>query len=134
MAKISASNTLSYGHFLAAKTTQNYMNLLTEQFSAEYSTTWMATGTGPTTFVIKPKDNPSTLSATLFPMFKTRFKYVVVFQDTGRNGTTVTYKDAYAQNFSRVNGTTSEQQQRIADRNKDVEERLKRVQASLASG
>ena len=77
-------------------------------------------------FALKPRDNPSVVTATIEPMYKTRFKFVVRF-GSGE----VSFGDAYRSKFNRVNGATPWQQRRIAERNSDFEERMKMVQAQM---
>mmetsp|Transcript_40805 Transcript_40805/g.75520 ORF Transcript_40805/g.75520 Transcript_40805/m.75520 type:complete len:223 (-) Transcript_40805:247-915(-) len=77
---------------------------------------------------LKPVDNPSVLLAAIAPMFKTRFKYIIAFDDaTGA----VTFEDAYALNFNRANGATPEQQERIQSRHREFKDRLEKMEAEM---
>ena len=69
-------------------------------------------------YILKPKNNPSLLKATIFPMHQIRYKYKVTFhynynqqQHSNNNKIEdVTYEDMNAITFNRANGSTPEQQ------------------------
>ena len=82
----------------------------------------------PSWATLKPKTNPSLLKATLAPMYYTRFKYRITFDD--RTGA-VAFEDCYAITFNRSNGATPEQQRRIQDRNRAFRDQLDQMEASL---
>jgi hypothetical protein len=82
----------------------------------------------PTRATLKPKTNPSLLKATLAPMYYTRFKYRITFDD--RTGA-VAFEDCYAITFNRSNGATPEQQRRIQDRNRAFRDQLDRMEATM---
>jgi len=78
--------------------------------------------------ILKPKDNPSVLKATLAPMYFTRFKYSITFDD--RAGA-VSFEDLYAITFNRSNGATPQQQQRIQDRHHAFKSQLEKMEATM---
>eukprot|EP00563_Minutocellus_polymorphus_P018610 CAMPEP_0197719364 /NCGR_PEP_ID=MMETSP1434-20131217/3153_1 /TAXON_ID=265543 /ORGANISM="Minutocellus polymorphus, Strain CCMP3303" /LENGTH=220 /DNA_ID=CAMNT_0043304109 /DNA_START=175 /DNA_END=837 /DNA_ORIENTATION=- len=78
--------------------------------------------------ILKPKDNPSMLKATLAPMYFTRFKYSITFDD--RTGA-VSFEDLYAITFNRSNGATPQQQQRIQDRHHAFRSQLEKMEATM---
>mmetsp|Transcript_26550 Transcript_26550/g.76670 ORF Transcript_26550/g.76670 Transcript_26550/m.76670 type:complete len:221 (+) Transcript_26550:185-847(+) len=78
--------------------------------------------------ILKPKDNPSVLKATLAPMYFTRFKYSITFDD--RTGA-VSFEDLYAITFNRSNGATPQQQQRIQDRHHAFKSQLEKMEATM---
>ena len=77
---------------------------------------------------MKPKDNPSVLKATLAPMYFTRFKYSITFDD--RTGA-VSFEDLYAITFNRSSGATPQQQQRIQDRHHAFKSQLEKMEATM---
>lgn len=79
--------------------------LMEQEFGSDFEIVWQS----PSTVTIKPKDQPSKLQAALFPMFKTRYSYNIIFRDDGQ----IELKDNYAITFNRSNGATAEQQDRI---------------------
>jgi len=131
-----------------------HRSLLETYFSDEYKIELGDEATADSSFALKPRDNPSVAAATIAPMYRTRFKYIVQF---GRG--TVSFRDAYKSNFNRVNGrvldhaclsctcsnsilctdthnrndsgATPGQQRRIAERYSDFEERMRKVQAQM---
>ena len=78
--------------------------------------------------ILKPKDNPSVLKATLAPMYFTRFKYSITFGD--RTGA-ISFKDEYAITFNRSNGATPRQQQRIQDHHHAFKSQLEKMEATM---
>ena len=93
-------------------------------------------------YILKAKDNPSLLMATLFPMYKTRYKYKITFHHVHVGGVVggegdgskqeekeirVSYQDVYLITFNRTNGSTPEQQMRIYNRTKAFEEQLEKL-------
>ena len=82
----------------------------------------------PNKAILKPKDNPSVLKATLAPMYFTRFKYSITFDD--RAGA-VSFEDLYAITFNRSNGATPQQQQRIQDRHHAFKSQLEKMEATM---
>ena len=80
-----------------------------------------------------PKDNPSLLLATLFPMYKTRYKYKLTFHTSSNSSGSeviienVSYHDLYKITFNRSNGSTPQQQTKIYKRNKLFEEQLEKL-------
>mmetsp|Transcript_36966 Transcript_36966/g.88436 ORF Transcript_36966/g.88436 Transcript_36966/m.88436 type:complete len:123 (-) Transcript_36966:359-727(-) len=107
-----------------------HRSLLETYFSDEYKIELVEidgdNATADSSFALKPRDNPSVAAATIAPMYRTRFKYIVQF---GRG--TVSFRDAYKSNFNRVNGATPGQRRRIAERYSDFEERMRKVQAQM---
>ena len=107
-----------------------HRSLLETYFSDEYKIELAENGgddaTADSSFALKPRDNPSVALATIAPMYRTRYKFIVQF---GRGE--VSFRDAYKSNFNRVNGATPEQQRRIAEKHSDFEERMKKVQAQM---
>ena len=78
--------------------------------------------------ILKPKDNPSVLKATLAPMYFTRFKYSITFDD--RTGA-ISFEDLYAITFNRSNGATPQQQRRIQDRHHAFKSQLEKMEATM---
>ena len=98
--------------------------LVASRFGNEYSIDFESA----TKAVLKPKDNPSVLKATLAPMYFTRFKYSIIFDD--RTGA-VAFEDLYAITFNRANGATPQQQQRIQDRHHAFKNQLEKLEATM---
>lgn len=78
--------------------------------------------------ILKPRDNPSVLKATLAPMYFTRYKYGINFDD--RTGA-ISFEDLYAITFNRSNGATPQQQQRIQDRHHAFKSQLEKLEATM---
>ena len=120
-----------------------HLKLLTKRFGNEYNiSTIQASSTSTSNnvineYILKPKNNPSLLQATLFPMYKTRYKYKVTFSSPTNNNTNnsgsdlVEYVDMYAISFNRTNGSTSTQQERIYKQTKAFEEQLDKLKVEL---
>ena len=98
--------------------------LVTSRFGNEYSVEFESA----TRAILKPKDNPSVLKATLAPMYFTRFKYGISFDD--RTGA-VSFEDLYAITFNRSNGATPQQQQRIQNRNHAFKSQLEKLEVTM---
>ena len=65
--------------------------------------------------------------ATLFPLFKTRYKFKVMFGGDG----SVSYEDMYALTFNRTNGSSPEQQERISRQAKEFGEEVDRLREEV---
>ena len=98
--------------------------LVASRFGNEYSVDFESA----TRAILKPKDNPSVLKATLAPMYYTRFKYGISFDD--RTGA-VSFEDLYAITFNRSNGATPQQQQRIQNRHHAFKSQLEKLEATM---
>ena len=94
------------------------------RFGNEYSVEFESA----TRAILKPKDNSSVLKATLAPMYFTRFKYGISFDD--RTGA-VSFEDLYAITFNRSNGATPQQQQRIQNRHHAFKSQLEKLEATM---
>lgn len=109
------------------------MKLLTKRFGDEFSITPHAKdgsdNSSAESFILKPKDNPSLVKATIFPMYKTRYKFKVTF--LGDDSDDMTFEDMYAITFNRTNGATPEQQERIRERTQKVQDELYRLREEL---
>ena len=113
-----------------------HLKLLTKRFGNEYNISSIPSANNVIDeYTLKPKNNPSLLKATLFPMYKTRYKYKVTFSSPSGNGSNavekVSYKDIYAITFNRTNGSTPTQQTRIYKRTKAFEEQLDKLKVEL---
>ena len=98
--------------------------LVASRFGNEYSVEFESASRA----ILKPKDNPSVLKATLAPMYFTRFKYGISFDD--RTGA-VSFEDLYAITFNRSNGATPQQQKRIQDRHHAFKGQLEKLEATM---
>ena len=101
------------------------LHLLEKRFGREYRIEHCPDD--PSSYFLKPKDNPPVWKATLFPLFKTRYKFKVTFGGDG----SVSYEDAYALTFNRTNGSSPEQQERIHRRTKEFGEEVDRLREEL---
>jgi len=121
-----------------------HLKLLTKRFGNEYNISPIPSSNNVIDeYTLKPKNNPSLLKATLFPMYKTRYKYKVTFSSNSTNNNTnnnvsgsnavekVSYVDLYAITFNRTNGSTPIQQERIYKQTKAFEEQLDKLQVEL---
>ena len=130
-----------------------HMKLLQKRYGMEYNITQsslplsLASSSSTNTnreysYILKAKDNPSLLISTLFPMYKTRYKYKITFHHVhvggvvggegdgskqGEKEIRVSYQDMYLITFNRTNGSTPEQQMRIYNRTKAFEEQLEKL-------
>jgi len=77
---------------------------------------------------LTPQNNPSLLQASLFPLWKTRFKYEIQFDDTTGE---VSYQDLYKITFNRSNGACPDQQLRIRKSWDALEEKLHELEAQV---
>ena len=116
-----------------------HLKLLTKRFGNEYNISPIPSSNNVIDeYILKPKNQPSLLKATLFPMYKTRYKYKVTFSSNNSptnsfNGSSnaVEYVDMYAITFNRTNGSTPTQQERIYKQTKAFEEQLDKLQVEL---
>ena len=112
-----------------------HLKLLTKRFGNEYNISPIPSSNNVIDeYILKPKSNPSLLKATLFPMYKTRYKYKVTFSSPTNsvNGSNaVEYVDMYAITFNRTNGSTPTQQERIYKQTKAFEEQLDKLKVEL---
>mmetsp|Transcript_24085 Transcript_24085/g.58163 ORF Transcript_24085/g.58163 Transcript_24085/m.58163 type:complete len:227 (-) Transcript_24085:20-700(-) len=105
--------------------TQAYREtLVSGRFGNEYSIKFESSNRA----ILRPKDNPSILKATLAPMYFTRFKYSITFDD--RTGA-ISFEDLYAITFNRSNGATPQQQQRIQNRHHAFKDQLEKMEATM---
>jgi len=135
----------------ASPVSEYHMKLLQKRYGMEYKITQsslsLASSSSTNTnreysYILKAKDNPSLLIATLFPMYKTRYKYKITFHHVHVGGVVggegdgskqeekeirVSYQDLYLITFNRTNGSTPEQQMRIYNRTKAFEEQLEKL-------
>jgi len=120
-----------------------HLKLLTKRFGNEYNISSIPSSNNVIDeYILKPKNNPSLLKATLFPMYKTRYKYKVTFSsnnsptnnntnNSGNGSNAVEYVDMYAITFNRTNGSTPTQQTRIYKQTKAFEEQLEKLKVEL---
>ena len=111
------------------------MKLLQKRYGSEYNISQVSTSLNHPNengYILKPKDNPSLLIATLFPMYKIRYKYKITFHMSNNSRSeviieNVSYQDLYKITFNRSNGSTPQQQAKIYKRNKMFEEQLEKL-------
>ena len=119
-----------------------HLKLLTKRFGNEYNISPIPSSNNVIDeYILKSKSNPSLLKATLFPMYKTRYKYKVTFSSNNSstnscNGSSnavekVSYVDMYKITFNRTNGSTPTQQERIYKQTKAFEEQLDKLRVEL---
>ena len=123
-----------------------HLKLLTKRFGNEYNISSIPSSNNVIDeYILKPKNNPSLFQATLFPMYKTRYKYKVTFSsnnsptnnntNSSGNGSNavekLSYQDLYAITFNRTNGSTPTQQTRIYKQTKAFEEQLDKLRVEL---
>eukprot|EP00548_Thalassiothrix_antarctica_P004127 CAMPEP_0194144840 /NCGR_PEP_ID=MMETSP0152-20130528/13847_1 /TAXON_ID=1049557 /ORGANISM="Thalassiothrix antarctica, Strain L6-D1" /LENGTH=141 /DNA_ID=CAMNT_0038844855 /DNA_START=139 /DNA_END=564 /DNA_ORIENTATION=+ len=87
-------------------------SVVNKSFGNNYNIRWT---TSSVRAVLEPKKQPSRIGATLFPMYKTRYKYEILFN----NDNDVSHKDLLSVTFNRCNGATVQQQERIFQHRKD---------------
>ena len=105
---------------------EHRLNLLEKRFGREYNIT--PCKDNPSSYFLKPKSNPSVLQATIFPLFKTRYKFRVTFDV---DGGTVSFEDEYAMTFNRANGASPEQQERIRRRTSEFGDEVDRLREEI---
>ena len=112
------------------------MKLLQKRYGSEYNISQISSTSlnhpNEYEYILMPKDNPSLLLATLFPMYKTRYKYKLTFHTSSNSSSeviieNVSYQDLYKITFNRSNGSTPQQQAKIYKRNKLFEEQLEKL-------
>ena len=111
------------------------MKLLQKRYGSEYNISQSSTSLNHPNeyeYILIPKDNPSLLLATLFPMYKTRYKYKLTFHTSSNSSSediieNVSYQDLYKITFNRSNGSTPQQQTKIYKRNEMFEEQLEKL-------
>mmetsp|Transcript_12619 Transcript_12619/g.18553 ORF Transcript_12619/g.18553 Transcript_12619/m.18553 type:complete len:135 (-) Transcript_12619:120-524(-) len=99
--------------------------VVSDIFGDAYKVKWSSKNSNEA--ILEPKKQPSRVQATLFPMFKTRFKYGISFSAGGE----VSHKDLLEITFNRSNGATVHQQERIFQNRKDFAALMKKMEQKI---